>query len=445
MVVRSPTDADGRRSSVRRSGHPVRRRSLARGVNVAFDPDCGSNPRDAIAAASGPDPPYGVVMNRDETNPVSDEPPFPPADSFDAADFWAYNEEPSGADTASGAEPGAVRAGSVSHRRNIATTGGFVLHDGPRVRVAGKTTLVYDLERKPHGVTLQLARLERTKGFPEWQPLPAKIHLTGPEVEDLYSRLAEARSAIQELSDTDYIVVRTGVDPNLQGLAKLIERVAQQPEQYRPLVKLVGSAQLEALRAVVNLGRFTAGRDELLAMVQTNPSEAEFQRWFEANDWVFGAEYVRRLQLPRRVSPDSQTDMMFLAVDGFADIFELKRPGAPVFVKPPGRNFYQPSPDLNAAFGQAVHYLAEADSMTLFNTVRRDMPMYRPRVRLVIGRSDTWTDDVLRYFRDVSTAWSRIELLTYDMVLRRIGLLIETMSRELNSRDEADPAEEQAR
>jgi hypothetical protein len=225
-------------------------------------------------------------------------------------------------------------------------------------------------------------------------------------------------------------MVRAGASPDIAGLAKLIASVGDNPEAYRPLTDLVGAAQLEALRAVVNLGRFATARAQLQAMVEADPPEAEFQRWFESNDWVFGSEYAGRLTKPRHISPDSQIDLMFLAVDGFADIFELKRPGADVFVMPTGR-FRQPSADLNAAFAQAVHYLAEADDMGFFNTVRRGVPVYRPRVRLVIGRSSDWDDHAWMNYRDFSSAWHRVEFLTYDMVLRRIDLLIGTLTRDL--------------
>lgn len=379
-----------------------------------------------------------LIAMRDEFGPSATQGPTPAQagsgeeDSFGAPEFWEYNESAAESAAVATTAQTAARSGSVSHRRNIATTGSFILHEGPKVRVAGKTTLIYDMERKPHSVTLQLAREERVKSpVPGWQSLPAKIYLEGPEVEELYARLAEARLALPELADTDYVLIRTGTSPDIKGLASLIGRLAEAPEQFLPLQTLVGPEQLQALRAVINLGRFTAAKTQLAAMIEANPAEAEFQRWFEENDWVFGSEYVGRLDKPRRISPDSQIDLMFLAVDGFADIFELKRPGPDVFVRATGRNFYQPSGDLNAAFAQAVHYLAEADSMGFFNEVRRGIPVYRPRVRLVLGRSAAWDDEMHRTYREVSAAWSRIELLTYDMVLKRIDLLIRTMSREL--------------
>jgi len=279
-----------------------------------------------------------------------------------------------------------------------------------------------------------IARLEKRAGFiPAWAPLPAKIHLQREEVEALFAYVAEARASITELKDTEYLVVRTGGGaPNIQGLAALVAQVAQNPDAFRPLTSLVGADQLRALRAVINLGRFENAKAELDGLIAANPLEFVFQSWFERNPWVFGSEYVEQVQ-PRQISPDSQLDLLFLAVDCFADLFEIKRPGVPVLVQPAGRNFVQPSGELNSAFGQAVHYLAEARAMALFNRVRRDIPVYQPRIRLVIGRSDGWDERVLMAFRDITAAWHQVDVLTYDMVLLRIDRLVQTLTLDLRA------------
>jgi hypothetical protein len=51
----------------------------------------------------------------------------------------------------------------------------------------------------------------------------------------------------------------------------------------------------------------------------------------------------------------------------------------------------------------------------------------------VIGRSNEWTQAQHRAYRETTAAWNRIELLTYDMVLKRIDNLIATMTRDLRA------------
>jgi len=360
------------------------------------------------------------------------EPPSP----FDDDPDWLYDAEDE-APLAS-AVPTVSRA-NLQQRDNFASAGEFVLHHGRDVDVRGRTFLIHGKDNEPR-VKLQLARQKRTgKVIPAWEVEPARINLEGPEVEALYAHLTAARENLGVKEQTAYLLVRLGADPNITGLEALLKMVAENPGSLAGLTDTVGADQLGALRALVNIGRFRLAKQELERLIAENPIEGVFQRWFEENDWVFGTEYVERwTKGNRRITADSSIDLMFIAVDGFADIFELKRPGPTVFIQPADRNFLVPSSDLNAAFGQAVHYLAEADNY-VSNNLMRGVPLYRPRVRLVIGRSNGWTEEHWKAYRDTTAAWHRIELLTYDMVLRRIDLLIATMTRELRTKTVPEP------
>lgn len=354
---------------------------------------------------------------------------------FDEPDGWDYPDDNDAAEATDAAiSAPAVRRESLQDRENFKSSGTFVLHPGKKVRVTGRTFL---FEGKTHGprVKLQILKEKKTGFFlPEWEPADGRIALDGPEVEELYARLTEARQNLGADGEGDYLVVRTGTKPDLTGLEALMRMVADDPASFVPLTEMVGPEQIDALRAVVNIGRFKKAKEELGRLIAENPPETTFQHWFEENDWVFGTEYVEILRKPRHIAPDSVIDLIFLAVDDFADIFELKRPGADVFVPIRPGGYLIPSGDLNEAFGQAVRYLSEADNMGFFNEVTRDVPFYRPRVRLVIGRSTGWTPAHRRVYRETMAAWNRVELLTYDMVLRRIDLLIRTMTRELKAK-----------
>lgn len=333
------------------------------------------------------------------------------------------------------APPERSRAGTVSHRRNIATTGEIVLHDGPRMRVKAKATLIYRGDRSPRSITLEVERQSRASAGDPWTRDNPRVRLEGDEVEQLFSYLGEQRAALPELRDVDYLFmpIRGSADSIDQvGLVRLVQRVTEDPLTFRPLADLLGGAGLRALRAAANLGRFEHGRVELQAMIRANALEADLQRWFETNSWVFGTEYVRLVRV-RDLSATSQIDLLFQSIDGYCDIFELKRADVPMLVRASGRSNLQPSADLNAAFGQAVRYLADANDLRIFNSARRDIHIYQPRVRLVIGRSQGWDGEHARAFRDTTAEWHNIDVFTYDMVLARIDLLIATMARELRA------------
>jgi hypothetical protein len=329
-------------------------------------------------------------------------------------------------------QPTESHGGAITHRRNIGTTEAIDLHVGPRMKVKAKATLIYKSDGTPRSVSLEIIRSARASIQGIWAEDAPRIRIEGAEVEKLFSYIQEQRAALPQVGDVEYIfmpVRGTGGSIDLRGLAGLIERVASDPESFRPLVEMVGTGRLRALRAAANLGRFEQGKLELEALVARNALEADLQKWFEANPWAFGSEYVKLID-GRILSPTSAIDLLFETADGFADIFELKRADVPVLVRAPGRSHLQPSADLNAAFAQGVRYLADATDMRLYNLQRRDIHIYQPRVRLVIGRSAGWDDEHRRAFRDLTEQWHAIDVLTYDMVLARIDLLIATMARE---------------
>jgi hypothetical protein len=377
-----------------------------------------------MCRVDGPDDPFG---SWDEA---------PPSEPFDLNSFFdapPLAVEGLADDAEPAARPSGSRSGTVTHRRNIATTREIVLHEGPRMRVVAKATLIYRSDRTPRSVSLEIERQSRARLVDEWIHDAPRVRIEGDEVEQLFSYIGEQRAALPQLRDVEYLFmpIRGGADSiDTAGLAKLVLRVSEDPRFFRPLADLLGSNGLRALRAAVNLGRFDQGRAELQTKVDADVVEAEMQGWFERNPWVFGTEYVR-LQRMRNISATSQIDLLFRSIDGYADVFELKRAGVPVLVRAPGRNHLQPSADLNAAFAQAVRYLAEARDLQLYNSARRDINLYQPRVRLVIGRSHDWDDEHVRALRDITSEWHNIDVFTYDMVIARMDLLIATMAREL--------------
>lgn len=131
-----------------------------------------------------------------DERPTPEEPS--PFDIFDDAAAFDYGEEATRAPEGP-AVPPAVRRENLRQREHFASTGEFILHNGPKVRVVGKTLLIHK-DGKPHGVNLQLARQVHQKGYiPEWGVQPATIYINGDETEELYARLAEARLNVAEL------------------------------------------------------------------------------------------------------------------------------------------------------------------------------------------------------------------------------------------------------
>jgi hypothetical protein len=62
-------------------------------------------------------------------------------------------------------------------------------------------------------------------------------------------------------------------------------------------------------------------------MLNQNPLENEWQKWFQNNSWVLGSQFVRILD-ERSIDTQNISDFLMEAYDGFIDIVEIKRPSA---------------------------------------------------------------------------------------------------------------------
>jgi hypothetical protein len=54
-------------------------------------------------------------------------------------------------------------------------------------------------------------------------------------------------------------------------------------------------------------------------MLDKNLLEGAWQKWFEANSWVLGSQFVRIIE-ERRIDTESISDFLMEAYDGFLDV-----------------------------------------------------------------------------------------------------------------------------
>lgn len=158
-------------------------------------------------------------------------------------------------------------------------------------------------------------------------------------------------------------------------------------------------------------------------MADRTKAEHEYQQWFETHPWVFGTEYVRRIPA-RTIDLHSQADILLVSVDGFVDVFELKKPSEAPLLFDSSHDTYYPSAELSKSLAQAMHYLR------VINENRRALVedwgelVFRPRAIIVVGRSHDWAEPQKRGWRNLRTSLQNIDLLTFDQVLARAEQLI---------------------
>lgn len=165
-------------------------------------------------------------------------------------------------------------------------------------------------------------------------------------------------------------------------------------------------------------------------------NEHAYQHWFEQHPWVFGTEYVRKINL-REIEPSAKIDLALETVDGFLDILELKQPKVELLQFDKSHDTWYFAPDISKVLAQAAKYIDAVDRKTedmYYRTRNWEKPIHfvRPRVRVIVGRSHTWKIEQHESFRRLKATLHCIELLTYDHVLQQAEQLVNRYERSVD-------------
>jgi hypothetical protein len=196
--------------------------------------------------------------------------------------------------------------------------------------------------------------------------------------------------------------------PDKQELIKFILRNDVIPEELQ-----AGLQQARRARAV----------REFQKMLAEDLREGPWQKWFQANSWVLGSQFVRVVD-ERHIDTQHISDFLMEAYDGFLDVVEIKRPqGGLAFWSPTlDHGNYVPSTDLTKAVTQASRYIfeveREANSVKFLQRVG-GVKTVKPRCVLVFGRSNDWNAQQMESYRILNASFHNLTVLTYDHVLTR--------------------------
>lgn len=168
--------------------------------------------------------------------------------------------------------------------------------------------------------------------------------------------------------------------------------------------------------------------DEFGKMLELNLPEPNWQKWFQANPWVLGTEFVRILD-DRHIDTNNISDYLMQAYDGFLDIIEIKRPEGNLkfWSDKKDHDNYIPAVELTKAIIQATKYIhaveLEANSIKFLERIG-NVKTIKPRCVLIYGRSNNWNDDQKEAYRLLNTSYHNLTILTYDHVLQRAKRIV---------------------
>lgn len=187
----------------------------------------------------------------------------------------------------------------------------------------------------------------------------------------------------------------------------------------------------DIVRAVIHRDRETE-LAEFANMLEQSLVEADWQHWFERNDWVLGTDFVRILP-DRRIDVANVSDYLVESLDHHLDVVEIKRPSTQFWSGQRDHGNLIPHQELTKAIVQSLNYVYELErEMNSAKTQARlgGTPIAKPRVLLILGRSATWSTDEFQAQRLLNAGLTGIQVLTFDEVLDKAKRSISAKSRQ---------------
>lgn len=174
---------------------------------------------------------------------------------------------------------------------------------------------------------------------------------------------------------------------------------------------------------------------EIESLMGEGVNESKLENWIKENDWVFGIEYIRRLDATR-IGLHSDADLLVESLDGFVDLIELKKTSVtPLFIYDPSHHCYYPSAPLTQVVGQAIHYLGVMDDQRLNLKSEDGLNILKPRAKIVIGRSSNLSPKEKEALRKLNDTLHNVEVLTYDEITTRARRIVDNYDLPTISKD----------
>jgi len=158
----------------------------------------------------------------------------------------------------------------------------------------------------------------------------------------------------------------------------------------------------ESIRLHENLTDYVAGQSEKI-----------FQNWIERNIWTLGIDYIKK-HPARQIGINSESDLLMETTDGFIDLIELKRPKFELFDYDTSHKSYYPSKELSKVIGQCMQYLKVLDDYKLVLEKQHKFKLLRPRIKIIVGRTDKFLDEQYDALRMLNSTLNHIQVISYD-------------------------------
>jgi len=301
----------------------------------------------------------------------------------------------------------------------------FEIHATDWMKIVAVYWVTESSEPDRKHVNLRIEQYKKKPSDPTFPEEPAqKINLQDEDIANLISS-ARAQSILKDSDVSDRVIVMKGQSAgeilkltkrDIGSITQLVGSLTD--ENIQALAQRLNPEIVEKIDSAVKYIHMENSLNWLRAKIEENVDEAVFQKWFDENTWIFGKNYVDRVD-KKTIGLQSRADLIYISVDGFADLVELKKSvlARPILLPDASHSTFYPSQELSKALAQAMHYLQVIEDHRLQLVKLVNIPVLRPSITIVIGRSDDWNDRTREQLRILNSTLLNIKVLTYDHLL----------------------------
>lgn len=210
-------------------------------------------------------------------------------------------------------------------------------------------------------------------------------------------------------------------------MVELVESVADlqssisDPEEFSNRI----SKEALDLENLLGYARTSKIVSEFEQLVDDEKDEQSYQDFLEENPWLFGNRYIENTD-ERKLTRNEEVDFCLATIDGYYDVFEIKKPDHKVMLKDSSHDTFYASSELSKAVSQTQNYLKEIELNHGDILRRNEMDMLKPRGTVVIGRN--LNSEQREGLRVSNSYLNRIRAVTYDEIISMGQRLIDMYS-----------------
>jgi len=236
--------------------------------------------------------------------------------------------------------------------------------------------------------------------------------------EDVDGRLGQILEAI------------SGSDQIVDVVSQILSWVNSDKNASYGLIKLASDDPLrsKSLVAALNYGRYYRALEEFKQLVEEDRVENVYQDFLEKHYWMFGSEYSELLPR-RRLTRDIILDFpLRRTVDGYLEVIEIKRPMSDKLLYIGGR-YLQMRSEVAPYMAQVRDQLSALDANKHMIQAEDGFIVDKVRAKLVVGRDHNDAEQ-LKALRSDNANNNRIEILTFDQLIRIAQRILDIMAKE---------------